>query len=142
MSTHLPPRVGSTEFNNVDTKNTKNMKALFAEFVKQMHDFLNQLPCLRPLQEIRSKWLKGSPRSNEAFVETDFIPAKRYWYTKHHGGRNEGQFNIGLCAEGVSVATPAYLRLGLGFEFTKRMFGEPEIVAQVYRCWGIVNSCG
>jgi len=53
-----------------------------------------------------------------------FAVEAEHWYTYNTGGRNEAQFNIGLF--------PEYLRIGLGFEFTKKNYGDPETVPMMY----------
>jgi hypothetical protein len=57
----------------------------------------------------------------------NFATDPEHWYTFHHGGRNEAQFNVGLQAE--------YLRVGLGFEFTLKKGGDPTVVHLAYTCF-------
>lgn len=76
---------------------------------------------MRDIQRIRRRW-KASVRGSRAF--TDFATADERWYTYNAGGRNEAQFNVGL--------SPRRLRIGLGFEFSKKMHGDPEAVQAMY----------
>ena len=59
-----------------------------------------------------------------AFEGGEFPANHERWYIYNTGGRNEAQFNVGL--------SPVLLRVGLGFEFTKKMYGKPEEVRRVY----------
>jgi hypothetical protein len=119
-----PPAVRETEFMAVDTTDETELWRRFDRFVRSLHSYLNQLSCLRDLQETRRKW-RVRTRKTEAFG--NFATDPKHWYTFHHGGRNEAQFNVGLW--------PNYFRVGLGFEFTLKKSGDPNIVWLTYACF-------
>jgi hypothetical protein len=119
-----PPPVGDAEFLAVDTINEDDIKARFSDFLRSLHAYLNQLPCLRDVQKTRRRW-KSRTAETEAFG--NFATDPEHWYTFHHGGRNEAQFNVGLQVE--------YLRVGLGFEFTLKKGGDPTAVHLAYPCF-------
>ena len=89
----------------------------FNGFIRLLHNYLNNLPCLRDLQQARRRWIR--PRETEAFGRFHATP--HHWYTFNCGGRNKPQFNVGLNRD--------YLRVGLGFDFTEKQFGDPTAVA-------------
>lgn len=125
-----PPPVRETDFLTVDTSDEAEIGRRFDLFVRLLHSYLNQLPCLRELQKVRRRW-KARTASTDAFGNFGIDP--KHWYTFHHGGRNEAQFNIGLW--------PGYLRVGLGFEFTLKKGGDPSIVQLAYACFtNVVHS--
>jgi hypothetical protein len=119
-----PPPVGEPEFVAVVTTDEAEIGRRFDVFVRLLHSYLNQLPCLRELQKARHQWKARTP-STDAFGNFAIDP--KHWYTFNHGGRNEAQFNIGL--------SPGYMRLGLGFEFTVKKGGDPTIVGLAYTCF-------
>jgi len=119
-----PPTVRETEFLAVDTTDETELWQRFDRFVRSLHSYLNQLSCFRDLQETRRKW-KVRTTNTEAFG--NFATDPKHWYTFHHGGRNEAQFNVGLW--------PNYLRVGMGFEFTLKKGGDPTIVGLTYACF-------
>jgi hypothetical protein len=119
-----PPAVRETEFVAVDTTDEAELWQRFDRFVRSLHSYLNQLACLQDLQDTRRKW-KVRTTNSETFG--NFATDPKHWYTFHHGGRNEAQFNVGLW--------PNYLRVGLGFEFTLRKGGDPTIVGLTYSCF-------
>src|SRR5487761_1122590 len=121
---HIPPTFGEPEFAAVDTTDEAAIKQRFNPLVRELHSYLNGLPCLRDIQATRRRW-KARTIETEAFG--NFATEPQHWYTFHHGGRNEAQFNIGLC--------PSYLRVGLGFEFTPREYGDPAAVQLAYACF-------
>jgi hypothetical protein len=118
-----PPPVREAEFLAVDTTDEEQIGPRFDLFVRLLHSYLNQVPCLRDLQKTRRRWTRT--RETDAFGT--FAVEPKHWYTFNHGGRNEAQFNIGLW--------PSYMRVGLGFEFTLKKGGDPTIVGLAYTCF-------
>jgi hypothetical protein len=118
-----PPPVLEAEFVAVDCASKEVILQHFNPFIRRLHAYLNQLPCLRDLQQARRQW---NGKGKDAFGE-NFSAAPDHWYTYNHGGRTEAQFNVGL--------TPSYLRVGLGFEFTQKEHGHPEKVTTAYTCF-------
>jgi hypothetical protein len=126
----LPPVVRELEFLAIDTTDEDEIWRKFGHFIRNLHAFLNQLPCLRDIQQTRLRW-KGRVQNEEAFGT--FATDPKHWYTFNHGGRNEAQFNIGLFT--------THLRVGLGFEFTQKKGGDPTIVGLTYTCFtNIINQ--
>lgn len=121
---NTPPPVRQAEFLAVDTVDEDAIKGRFSGFLRLLHAYLNQLPCLRDVQRTRRRW-KSRTAETEAFG--NFAADPEHWYTFHHGGRNEAQFNVGLQVE--------YLRVGLGFEFTLKKGGDPTAVHLAYACF-------
>ena len=120
----LPPVVRESEFLAIDTVIQNEIRTRFDPFIRDLHSFLNQLPSLRDIQLVRLKW-KTRVKYKEAFG--NFATSSKHWYTYNHGGRNEAQFNIGLFT--------TYLRVGLGFEFTRKKWGNPRAVHLAYTCF-------
>lgn len=120
----LPPPIREQEFKALNTIRLGAIATRFGNLVEQLHAFLNQLPCVRDIQQARLQWVTKT-RSNKAFGSFGVEP--RHWYTFNHGGRNEAQFNIGLYL--------MHLRVGLGFEFTKNRRGNPPAVRLAYDCF-------
>lgn len=120
----LPPAVRESEFLAIDTVDEDEILRKFGPFVRKLHSFLNQLHCLHDIQQTRQKW-RTQVQYKEAFGT--FATEPRHWYTFNNGGRNEAQYNIGLF--------PTYLRVGLGFEFTQKKGGDPNIVGLAYACF-------
>lgn len=123
MSTKPSP-VSDAEFLAVDTTNEDEIKRRFNGFLRALHSYLNQLACLRDVQKTRHRW---KARTAETNAFGNFATDPEHWYTFHHGGRNEAQFNVGLC--------PSYLRVGLGFEFSLKKGGDPTVVQLAYACF-------
>lgn len=119
-----PPPISETEFIAVDISDENEIGRRFQTYVRELHAYLNQIPCLRDLQHVRRKW-KSRTVETEAFGNLGLYP--KHWYTFHHGGRNEAQFNVGLW--------PNYFRVGLGFEFTLKKGGDPSAVWLAYSCF-------
>jgi len=119
-----PPPIREAEFKAVDISNEDEIGSRFQVYVRELHAYLNQLACLRDLQQARRGW-KVRTGETEAFGNFGLYP--KHWYTFHHGGRNEAQFNLGLW--------PSYFRVGLGFEFTLKKGGDPTIVGLAYSCF-------
>jgi len=126
----LPPSVHDHYFDLINTPNEGAIQRNFDGFVRDLHSFLNnELPCLRDLQKIRKQWTGREYK--KAFAK--FVTAPYEWYTFNYGGRNEMQFNIGMFmghAENI-----CYLRVGIGFNFTRARFGDPEAVGRAYTCF-------
>ena len=120
----LPPVFREAEFVAVDTPDEDEIKRRFAGILRDLHAYLNGVPCLRDIQQVRRKW-KRVAGDRDAFG--NFATDPRHWYTFNHGGRTEAQFNIGLHA--------THLRVGLGFEFTMKKGGDPTVVGLVYSCF-------
>jgi hypothetical protein len=123
----MPPAVREAEVLLVDTTDEPEIKRRFNAFLRSLHSYLNQLPCLHDIRKVRRRW-KARTKETDAFGNFATEPA--HWYTFHHGGRNEAQFNIGLW--------PKYLRVGLGFEFTLKKGGDPTAVHLAYACFAKV----
>jgi hypothetical protein len=115
----------------VDTTNEEEIKRRFNGFLRALHSYLNQLECLRDVQKARHRW-KSKTAETEVFG--NFATDPEHWYTFHHGGRNEAQFNVGLC--------PEYLRVGMGFEFSLKKGGDPTVVQLAYACFTNVIKQG
>src|SRR5438270_13144436 len=116
-----PPAITEAEFLAVDISDEDEIGRRFQLYVRDLHAYLNQLACLRDLQLARRGW-KARTTETEAFG--NFGLYTKHWYTFHHGGRNDAQFNFGLW--------PSYFRVVLGFEFTFHKCGDPTIVAFAY----------
>jgi hypothetical protein len=121
---HVPPPVGEAEFLAVDILNKEEIKRRFGVFVGQLHSYLNQLPCLRDVPQIRRLWKPRAP-GTEAFGNIAANPSE--CYTFNCGGRREAQFNVGVLS--------THVRVGLGFEFTPREGGDRTIVGLAYTCF-------
>ncbi len=119
----LPPPVTSARFEELEGATATQVRRRALPFARELHSFLNEGSCLRDIQRIRRRW---RPRSSEvrAFRDDDLRVDREHWYTYNAGGRNEAQFNVGMF--------PAYLRVGLGFEFTEKVFGDPEAVQAAF----------
>ena len=126
----LPPPVTESQFQALEGATKEQVRNRATPFVRELHSFLNRRSCLRDIQRSRLMW-RSRVRSSRAF--NDFTPEDEHWYTHNAGGRNEAQFNIGLF--------PSYLRIGMGFEATKKVGGAPEDVEAVYeRFAGILEQ--
>jgi len=123
---HLPPPITSAEFAAVETADESRIEKFFGGAWKRtLHQFFNQLPSLKDLQDFRRRKLGIRAREADAFGT--FATNPGHWYSFHHGGRNEAQFNFGLRRE--------YCRFGLGFEFSEKKGGDPFRVHAVYTCF-------
>ena len=120
----LPPPITEGQFVDLDTTNEEDIKRRFSPHVKSLHSHLNQLPCLQDLQKVRRRW---KARSSSADAFGTFATDPRHWYSFHHGGRNEAQFNVGMFT--------THFRVGLGFEFSEKKGGDPTIVHLAYACF-------
>lgn len=126
----LPPVIREAEFLAVHTKNKEEIRQKFTPLIHALHLFLNQTSCLHDIQRIRGN--RDTQRTHGSWKRriakqpafSEFTTEPRHWYTHNTGGRNEAQFNIGLF--------PQYLRVGLGFEFTRGIYGNPEAVQSAY----------
>jgi hypothetical protein len=120
---HLPPPIGTTEFQQVSSVDEEQIKQDFSRFLPQLHRFLNSVPGLSDLHNVRKKkWKRGAPASDGPFGT--FASDPSHWYSFNHGGRNEAQLNVGMF--------PDYFRIGLGFEMTGKKGGEPAHVHTLY----------
>jgi hypothetical protein len=119
-----PPPVREAEFTAVDISNEEEIKGRFTSFIQLLHSYLNQLPCLRDIQQTRRQWKPRAPIT-EAFG--NLASHSNECYTYHCGGRNEAHFNICL--------RPNHLSVGLGFEFTLKKGGDPTAVHLAYACF-------
>ena len=115
------PMIRETDFLAINTTETSSIREHFNPFIRQLHTFLNQLPCLYDIQPSRLQWNKVI-NYTQAFG--NFVIKPYHWYTYNHGGRREAQFNLGFCKD--------YFRIGLGFEFTKATQSDPTIVHETY----------
>ena len=106
----LPPTFADALFDYIDSPDVPHVEAAFIPIIEQLHRFLNELSCLRDLQQFRGERLRIRPRFSVAFGNHKIRRGE--WYTYHHGGRTEMQFNIGM------YGAPLYhARIGMGFCF-------------------------
>jgi hypothetical protein len=122
--TDAPPPVREAEFLALDTTDEEEIKRRFGGFVRSLHSFLNEIPCLQDVPKARRRW---KPRSAGTEAFGTFATDPKHWYTFHHGGRTEAQFNVGMFT--------THLRVGLGFEFTLKKGGDPTAVQLAYACF-------
>jgi hypothetical protein len=122
-----PPPVREAEFSAVDISDEDEIKRRFASFVRSLHSYLNQLPCLCDIQQARRRW-KARTVEKEAFGNLASHPQECYTY--HSGGRKEAHFNLCL--------RPTHFSVGLGFEFTLKKGGDPTAVHLAYACFANV----
>ncbi|MBT9148632.1 MAG: hypothetical protein DDT28_00042 [Dehalococcoidia bacterium] len=142
----LPPTFHDSLFDTLDGTEPE-VHRHFTPFIQELHEFLNQLPCLSGIQKDREK-IKGiQPKYSEAFG----VPTieQGYWYTFNHGGRNEMQFNIGMF--GSSVISPPYVRVGVAWHMggparkivTNSLVSFRSLIASHLPSWGsFVNTNG
>jgi hypothetical protein len=119
----LPPPVTESRFQDLEGATKEQVRKRADPYVRDLRSFLNRGSCLSDIQRIRRGWGPRS-RARLAFEGDEFPTDREHWYIYNTGGRNEAQFNVGLF--------PDYLRVGLGFEFTKKVHGKPEDVRRVY----------
>jgi hypothetical protein len=119
-----PPTLRDADFDALNTADQDQIKRRFGGFVRSLHSYLNEMTCLKDIQTVRRRW-KARVANDEAFG--NFATDTAHWYTFHHGGRNEAQFDIGMF--------PTHLRVGLGFEFSMKKGGDPTQVQLVYACF-------
>jgi len=115
----LPPTINDSLFDAITAEEAEVCR-VFGPFIQELHEFLNELPCLRGLQEARRRALGIRPRYPQAFGTSAI--KRGHWYTHNHGGRDEMQFNIGMF--GPSAKSPGYLRVGLAWNiygFSRRI---------------------
>lgn len=118
-----PPILRDNEFEAISTTDEEEILRRFGGFVRSLHGWLNTLPCLSDIQRVRRKWKRTA--GTDAFGT--FATDPYHWYSFHHGGRTEAQFNVGLF--------PTHFRVGLGFEFSMKKGGDPTVVGLVYACF-------
>lgn len=121
----LPPPITVSRFRDLEDANKEQVKKRAEPLVKDLHAFLNQSSCICDVQRIRRR-LNPLARDTPAFV--DFAADPEHWYTHNTGGRSEAQFNVGLF--------PDYFRVGLGFEFSENVFGDPARVQTMFGAFG------
>lgn len=119
--TELPPPVTEDQFQFLEGSNKEQVRERAAPFVRDLHAFLNRGSCLRDIQRIRRRL---NPRIKSGSAFEDFAADREHWYTHNAGGRSEAQFNVGLFTD--------YLRVGLAFESSKKVHGDPEAVQRMY----------
>jgi hypothetical protein len=117
----LPPPVTESQFRDLEGASKEQVRKRAAPFVSDLQAFLNHGSCLSDVQSIRRSL---NPRIKDGPAFDDFAVDYEHWYTYNTGGRNEAQFNLGLF--------PDYFRVGMGFEFTEKMYGEPARVQTAY----------
>ncbi len=129
---NLPPIVTESLFQEMDgCHDEESINCKFSGVVDALHHYMNHGSCLSGIQETRRTWTR--PRQTAAFGNFVADPEFQYWYSYHHGGRNEAQFNLGLC--------PHHFRFGLGFEFSLKKGGDPTCIHFVYACFmNLVNK--
>ena len=115
------PTLDESDFQAVESMTTTEIRERYEPWCDQFHEFANQLDCMRHLQKDRLLWMKRT-RSEDAFG--NFAVSPNHWYTFSNGGRIEAQFNVGMWT--------THVRVGMGFEFTKRMHGKPDLVWSRY----------
>lgn len=116
------PTLDESDFRAVESMTTTEIRERYEPWCDQFHEFVNQLDSMRHLQKDRLLWMKRT-RSEDAFG--NFAVSPNHWYTFSNGGRIEAQFNVGMWT--------THVRVGMGFEFTKRVHGNPELVWSRYR---------
>lgn len=117
----LPPALSGNDFTNLaGTKDGAATHVRFARIVNGMREFLNELPCIAMVQPIR-----GARPNQRTFDERNDHYHPQHWYTYHRGGRSEAQFNVGMFG--------THLRMGIGFEPTGAMHGDPAQVHAAMR---------
>jgi hypothetical protein len=126
----LPPPIREADFAAVDIIDEEEIKRRFNPLVRSLHDYLNQLPCLRDIQQVRRQW---KARTAEKTAFGNLASHGGEWYTYHCGGRNEAHFNLCL--------RPQHFSVGLGFEFSLNKGGDPTVVQLAYACFtNVVKS--
>lgn len=115
--------MGEEHFKKLENATGEQIEERVKPFARELHTFLNRDSCIWNVQRRRQQWVPKL-RRQPAFDLDDFVTDHEHWYTYYTGGRNEAQFNIGFF--------PAYMRVGLGFEFTRKSYGEPEKVQAIY----------
>ncbi len=125
------PAIYDHLFDDLD-RSMPEVDRIFTPIINELQEFLNEIPCLRNVQMIR-KQVYGRVRYSVAFHTpiNDLYP--KHWYIFHKGGRNEMQFNIGMYGE-KSCKPPElpYVRIGVGFNFTKDGWGDPPKVERAF----------
>lgn len=119
----LPPPVTQARFEELEDATVEQVRRRATPFVRELHSFLNECSYLRDIQCIRRQW-KPKTREVQAFGGDDFPVEREHWYTYNAGGRKEAQFNVGMF--------PRYMRVGLGFELTNKVHGNPEAVQAAF----------
>ncbi len=134
----LPPPVRRSDCVAVSTDDRRAVRPDFAPFIRQLHAFLNGLPCLQDVQDVRSRWTTKL-ESHEAFGE--FVVGPGYWFTRHIGSGKEAQLNIALSSlaflrqgDPPTPCPPPYFRVGLGFAMASGQSANHTAAARAYMC--------
>ena len=117
---NTPLAITAEDFEALKGLNAEGVERRFTPLIRRLIQFLNDRSSLHGLQGMRSKW--ANPRSEAAFDRFNANP--EHWYLFNLGGRSEAQFNIGMY--------PAYMRIGIGFQFGEWRWGKPNEVASAY----------
>ncbi|MGD1010599.1 MAG: hypothetical protein ABR951_10655 [Candidatus Aminicenantales bacterium] len=136
----LPPTINDRLFDTINEQEAERRRT-FDPLIRELREFLNDLPCLRGLQEARRTAMGINPRYPEAFGGGRI--ERRHWYTFNHGGLYEMQFNIGM--HGTSDRNPGYLRMGLAWQIGGRRRTEVnnsfesfrKLIAREERSWDV-----
>lgn len=115
-----PPALTQAHFQDIAAPKA-DVERRFGPLVeRELHPFLNSIPCLQTFQSVRKKgW---APRTNQKEAFGRFKPEKEHWYTFTRGGRNEAQLNVGMF--------PSHLRIGVGFNRSTGGYGKPDVVGR------------
>jgi hypothetical protein len=109
----LPPPLSPSLFRALETDRVADAAARFAPVVSALQEFLNAMPPLDALQHLRRRGRRPAFRRRARV-------SRGHWWFSHEGGRNEGQWNVGMF--------PCHLRFGIGFNATRGGWGKPELV--------------
>jgi hypothetical protein len=125
----LPPIIKDELFDDLD-KSITQVETIFTPVITDLIDYLNELPCLQDIQQIRSEKFNLQRTSTTAFRNHINHLDTGHWYIFNWGGRNEMQFNIGMYSEDDDSGP--YVRVGAGFNFQRDGFGNPPTVAHEF----------
>lgn len=136
----LPPTINDSLFDTINEQEAQRRRTL-GPLIKELHEFLNDLPCLSGLQNARGRIMGISPTYPQAFGAATI--KRKHWYTFNHGGLYEMQFNIGM--HGTSDRNPGYLRVGLAWQIAGRRRKEVynsfesfrSLIAREERSWDV-----
>lgn len=130
---NLPPPILDRYFDDLD-KPIDQAVAIMTPVIKDFMAYLNELPCLSNLQLQRYLTGRVSRRQRSPFKLINQPPKKdsRHWYFYNTGGRNEMQFNIGMYSTQCITPSVPYVRIGVGFNFSRGQFGRPDDVQREF----------
>lgn len=135
----LPPVINDVLFSDLD-RAPREVERIFNPIIRQLIEYLNNLPCLEDIQDIRRQEFNKRPKSKTAFKFPANHLDTRHWYFFNVGGRNEMQFNIGM----YSANDPAspYVRIGIGFNFDGGAYGDRDAVAKAFSlfCTNVIRQ--